>query len=138
MKKLQMINIPATTLNALKQMLFNSENGTDLTNIINDLGGDDLTAIHVGLCHKGIKPEICQKSRYSRDYSDYFYRYDFVGFSMILNQVRAKRTRLQLTENNDAKVISKVTEDCVFDIQRWEEMSTEADEIINEINNRKK
>lgn len=58
------IEIPAVTLNALKGLLFQNNGDIDLTPIIEDLsvGLDDahkdLTAIHVALTMKGLKPNI--------------------------------------------------------------------------------
>lgn len=90
-------NIPNITLNALKQLLFTQEGGTDLSNIIADLGGDDLTAINVGLVHKGIAPKIDEQSRYEKNYGTRFFRYDFVRCSLIRNKVEVKRTMFTTT-----------------------------------------
>ena len=56
------VQMPSSTVAALKAMLFNSAEGVDLSGIINDIAGShanaDLTAINVGLAFSGYKPEL--------------------------------------------------------------------------------
>ena len=89
------INVPVSTLNAIKNMLFSAEQGgVDLSSIVNDLtiGNEnrDLMAINVGLTFKGIKPEIDSTTRYSRDYHD-LVEYTFISYSMIRDVVTCVR-----------------------------------------------
>lgn len=88
------VTIPASTLNALKGLLFNSEEGVDLNPIIKDLavGGtnEDLVAINVGLVFKGLTPEIDTTVRYAKDYRE-LVQYTFVSYSMIRDLVTYER-----------------------------------------------
>lgn len=91
MKQITTINVPVSTLNAIKNLLFSEkEGGVDLSPIINDLtiGNEnaDLMAINVGLTFKGIKPEVDTDTRYSNDYRD-LVEYTFVSYSMIRDVV---------------------------------------------------
>ena len=89
------IDVPVSTLNAIKNLLFSEkEGGIDLSPIVTDLtvGGanSDLVAINVGLTFKGIKPDIDKTTRYAKDYKD-LVEYTFVSYSMIRNLVTFKR-----------------------------------------------
>ena len=90
------VEMPVTTLNCLKSMLFSKEGGTDLTNIINDLGGDDLTAINVALIHKGVKPQIDESPRFEHNWRKSFFRYEFVRYSLLLDRVEYNQIRCEL------------------------------------------
>ena len=91
------VNVPTSTLNAIKSLLFSEkEGGVDLSPIVADLAvGDtceDLIAINVGLTFKGIRPNIDTTTRYVRDYQS-LVEYTFVGYSMIRDIVTyQKRT----------------------------------------------
>jgi hypothetical protein len=89
------INVPVSTLNAIKNLLFSEkEGGVDLSPIVTDLtvGGanSDLVAINVGLTFKGIKPDIDKTTRYTRDYKE-LVEYTFVSYSMIRDLVTYER-----------------------------------------------
>ena len=89
------INVPVSTLNAIKSLLFSEEQGgVDLSLIVEDLttGNEnkDLIAINVGLTFKGIKPEIDKSTRFSKDYRD-LVQYTFVSYSMIKDIVTIER-----------------------------------------------
>lgn len=89
-----MVSVPTPTLNALKAMLFSSdEEGISLEGIISDLGGDDMTAINVALAYKGIRPFIDSASRFSHTYCNRFSRFDFKAYSLILGKVFVTETR---------------------------------------------
>ena len=124
-----MVTIPSTTLNALKGLLFNSENGVDLTPIVQDLtvGNDneDLTAINVALTFKGMKPKIDSSSRFDDSYKSLI-KYDFISFSLIRNMVTAHKFigeidtesgELKKTEMDDYGIVT-------IDYNRWCEMET--------------
>jgi len=107
MKKMNAsVTIPATTLNALKGLLFNSEEGVDLSPIIKDLtvGNDneDLVAINVGLTFRGLVPEVDKTTRYSKDYRE-LVQYTFVSYSMIRDLVTYERKTIARwdSEKND-------------------------------------
>lgn len=128
-----MITIPAMTLSALKSMLFNDKEGTDLSNIINDLSigveNRDLTAIHIALTHKGIKPEIDTTTRYYRDYVT-LYELEYIGYSQILGTVAIKRTELKYLK----KEITKISEDIYnMPYTKWLELSTDRDTLVQEL-----
>lgn len=90
------VEMPVTTLNCLKSMLFSKEGGVDLTNIINDLGGDDLSAINVALVHKGVKPQIDESPRFEHSWRKTFFRYKLVRYSLLLDKVEYTQTRCEL------------------------------------------
>lgn len=123
-KQFEMVSVPSTTLNALKGLLFNSENGVDLSSIVNDLKiadtNEELLAINVGLTFKGLKPEIDTTSRYDCDYRSII-RYDFVNYSMILNKVTCKRVRVAewSDEKGDLVPCNKDSYNVTFDINDW-------------------
>lgn len=101
------VSIPASTLNAIKNLLFSEkEGGVDLTPIVTDLtiGNEnrDLVAINVGLTFKGIKPEIDTTARYQSDYRS-LCELTFVSYSMIRDVVTyEKRTIAKWdSEKND-------------------------------------
>ena len=100
------VTIPASTLNALKGLLFNSEDGVDLNPIIKDLAvgnaNEDLIAINVGLVFKGLTPEIDTTIRYSKDYKE-LVQYTFVSYSMIRDLVTFERKTIAKwdSEKND-------------------------------------
>ena len=86
------VEVPATTLNALKNMLFSADNGVDLSAIINDIATEDnkdLTAINVALTYKGVRVDIDERPHYHYDWRNRFWRYDYVGYSLILGVVKA-------------------------------------------------
>ena len=89
------IDVPVSTLNAIKNLLFSEkEGGVDLSPIVSDLtvgdANSDLVAINVGLTFKGIKPDIDKTTRYTRDYKE-LTEYSFVSYSMIRDLVTFER-----------------------------------------------
>ena len=118
--------VPTTTLNALKNMLF-TKNGIDLKNIIDDISvgfaNEDLAAINIALTHLGIKPEICQKSRYQKEYKNRFHRYDFVKFSQIFGVVQTKSILCELTDDG----VQELREECVANlpVETWLNLDTD-------------
>lgn len=103
MKKISSVSIPVTTLNALKGLLFNSEEGVDLSPIVKDLtvGNDneDLVAINVGLTFRGLVPEVDKTTRYSKDYRE-LVQYTFVSYSMIRDLVTYERKTIARWDSN--------------------------------------
>ena len=104
MKQNATVSIPVTTLNALKGLLFNSEEGVDLSPIIRDLtvgdDNEDLMAINVGLTFKGLAPKIDTATRYAKDYQS-LVEYTFISYSLIKDVVTYERKTIARWE--DAK-----------------------------------
>lgn len=123
-KQFEMVSVPSTTLNALKGLLFNSENGVDLSSIVNDLktadNNEELLAINIGLTFKGLKPEIDTTSRYGSEYRSVI-RYDFINYSMILNKVTCKRVRIAewSEEKGDLIPCNKDSYNVTFEVNEW-------------------
>lgn len=89
------INVPVSTLNAIKNLLFSEkEGGVDLSPIVADLtvgdANSDLVAINVGLTFKGIKPDVDKTTRYAKNYKELM-EYTFVSYSMIRDLVTYER-----------------------------------------------
>ena len=130
-----MVEMPEITLNAIKSLLFTDKGGIDLSSIINDLGGSDLTAINVALVYKGAKPQVDTRSRYEWNYGTKYYRYDFVSFSLILNKVECKKVAYNLLESGDAEETGSY--DTVLDLNDWLNKTTNAQDVVDIINKRK-
>lgn len=124
--------IPTPTLNALKNMLF-SNDGVDLSNIINDLTAEeenrDLNAINVALAYKGAKVEIDNAPRYCTSFREKFYRYTFIGYSIILNQVKTKREECHIGEHGDM-VIDKEMGITTMSLGNWLNYPTDVAELF--------
>lgn len=122
------VEVPTTTLSAIKNMLFNSEEGVDLSTIVNDLTygkeNDDLTAINVGLTFKGIKPDVDNQTRFDTGYCS-LERYVFLGSSLILNQVRVARSYLRFNKDtNSFETEWENRSEETYSMERWLDMST--------------
>ena len=116
------VRISAAMLNCLKQVLFSQTNGVDLSPIVEDLGGDDMTAIAVALAYKGIKPEIDDAPRFDQ-YCNHYDQYEFVSYSIIKNMVTVNcytHTFNKDTEQWDTKQIRST----YMNLDRWLAMST--------------
>ena len=116
------VEMPATTLNAIKNLLFSNE-GADMSAIIDDLTTDersrDLVAINVALAYKGVKIEINTESRYMHQYGKYITRYDYVGHSLILGVVKVKTVEYQV-ENGDLVEIRENNTISCYGFEQWE------------------
>ena len=135
------VEVPATTLNALKNMLFANEGGVDLSAIVNDLTASeehrDLTAINVALAYKGVQIEIDKRPHYSYDWKNRYNRFDYIGYSLILGIIKAKRTLIEVAENGEEKIIFNSDVECQsFD--QWAEMTTNFEDIRQKIAERTK
>ncbi len=137
------VEIPQTTLNALKNMLFaQDENGVDLSGIINDLTPTeehrDLTAINVALTYKGVRVQIDERPHYAHEWKREFVRYNYCGYSLILGVVKVRRTLCQLMEDGtiQERNTQEGTECLGFDC--WAEMTTEITDILTKIEERTK
>ena len=127
--------ISAATLNCIKQLLFSQNGeGVDLNPIVQDLGGDDMTAINVALVFKGVKPEIDTNSRYG-GYSKYwksYEKYEFVKYSLILDKVEANVTEFTFNPETgtftDKKLATKF-----FSLEDWLNLADTPDQLIADI-----
>ena len=123
------VEVPVTTLSAIKSMLFNSDKGVDLSSIVNDLScgnkEDYLTAINVGLTYKGFKPTIDTTTRFDTGYCT-LERYEFIGGSLILNQVRVARSYLRFNKDTNAfETEWENRSEETYSMERWLDMSTD-------------
>lgn len=137
------VEIPQTTLNALKNMLFaQDENGVDLSGIINDLTPTeehrDLTAINVALTYQGVRVQIDERPHYAHEWKREFVRYNYCGYSLILGVVKVRRTLCLLMEDGTIQELG--TKDGIecFGFDQWAEMTTEITDILTKIEERTK
>ena len=104
------VEISALTLKALKGLLFDA-NGVDMSSIIDDLSVGqteeqrDLMALNVGLVFKGMKPKIDESTQYMFDYSNYYYRLDYIGYSLITGIVQYNRTYIAVEKDGTQREI---------------------------------
>lgn len=135
------VEVPATTLNALKNMLF-TDNGVDLSPIINDLVADyaskDLTAINIALAYKGVKVDIDERPHYSYDWRNRYNRFDYIGYSIILGVVKVKRTLVEVAENGEEKDVSTYEGVECYGFDQWAEFDTDLSAIYAKIAERTK
>lgn len=131
--KQSMVEISTMTLNALKQLLF-SEDGVDLTGIVNDLaaGGknEDLSAINVGLTFKGIKPEMDMSPRWG-NFNEYWRQYSAyipVGYSLILDCVTYRKCEISRDKEKDEWTSGKAYEESM-PMADWLNLTTEKTEV---------
>lgn len=134
--KQTMVSIPKVTLNALKNMLFNNENGIDLSNIVNDLTINDeqkdLVAINVALVHKGVEVEIDKTTRYEHDYGNYIRVYEYAGFSLIHGVVKTNSYQVQWNGTELVRTDDKIYSNG-YGLEQWERMTTDVNEILKQI-----
>lgn len=131
------VEIPKTTLSALKGLLFDKDGEIVLSSIIDDLTPNkemrDLFAINVALTFKGLKPNIDTKTRFNSEYR-VVRSYEFVSYSLILGVVNCKVVCEKLPYDNN-KLFTK--EDFKSDgesfetigIDTWLELSTDKDSV---------
>lgn len=118
------VTISAAMLNCLKQVLFSQANGVDLSPIVEDLGGDDKTAIAVALAYKGIKPEIDDAPRFDYNCTCYT-KYEFVSYSIILDAVTVAKTYISYNkETKQWDTDSRQYNNLTFSLDRWLNTST--------------
>ena len=137
------VEIPQTTLNALKNVLFTqNEDGIDLSNIINDLTLDaeqrDLTAINVALTYKGVNVSIDERPRFAYEWKNQFIRYDYTGYSLLLDIVKVRKTFCELLEDGTIKDIkTQERTESVF-LETWLNTTTDITDIVKKIEERTK
>ena len=125
------INVPVSTLNAIKNLLFSEkEGGVDLSPIVTDLtvgdANSDLVAINVGLTFKGIKPDIDKTTRYNRDYKE-LVEYTFVSYSMIRDLVTFERKTIAKWDSTKNDLCPCSTDSCrdYCSLSAWYDKSTD-------------
>ena len=135
------VQVPTQTLNALKNMLFSSEKGVDLSAIVSDLcpsaNEHDITAINVALTYKGVRINVDERPHYQHDWRNRFYRYDYKGYSLILGVVKATYTICELDENGEIQEICQSDNVGCYGFQQWDEFTTDIDDIIKIIADKK-
>lgn len=139
MKKIASVSIPVTTLNALKGLLFNSEEGVDLSPIIKDLtvgnNNEDLVAINVGLTFRGLTPKIDTTTRYSKDYRD-IVEYTFVSYSLIRDLVTYEKkiiARWDTNKNDLCPYEDKQAYKDFMPLSNWLDFSTDRAEPTQDL-----
>ena len=139
MKKIASVSIPVTTLNALKGLLFNSEEGVDLSPIVKDLtvgnNNEDLVAINVGLTFRGLTPKIDTTTRYSKDYRD-IVEYTFVSYSLIRDIVTYERkviAKWDSAKNDLCPYEDKQAYKDSMSLSNWLDFSTDRAEPTQEL-----
>lgn len=122
--------VPNTTLNAIKNLLFDNNNGVDLTSIVNDIAtsqNKDLTAINIALVYKGATIDLNKDTRYKYDYSDIYEEFVYLSHSIILGNMEVRRTRFKFN-NGTPQQIREPEIECI-PIGEWEALPTNFDEI---------
>lgn len=136
------VEMPIQTLNAVRKMLFSNEGGVDLTAIVNDITASDeyrdLTAINVALAYKGVEIDIDKRPRFEYDWKNRYTRYDYVGYSLILEFVKVRRTVVEVSENGEENVVSTYDHTECKDFTQWAEMEVEKSSVLAKIAERNK
>ena len=127
--------INAATLNCIKQLLFSQdEEGVNLNPIVQDLGGDDMTAVNVALVFKGVKPEMDTNPHYG-GYSTYwksYEKYEFVKYSLILDKVTVNVTEFTLNPETGT-FTDKELNTKTFSLEDWLNLANTPDQLIADI-----
>jgi hypothetical protein len=122
------VTISAAMLNCFKQVLFSQTNGVDLSPIVEDLGGEDMTAVAVALAYKGIKPEIDTAPRFDTEYMDTYAKYEFKSYSVIKDLVLVNKVHFTL--NNDTHTwIKDHSRDIEIPLSTWLNTPTSEEDI---------
>lgn len=122
--------VPNTTLNAIKNLLFDNNNGVDLTSIVNDIAtsqNKDLTAINIALVYKGATIDLNKDTRYKYDYSDIYEEFVYLSHSIILSNMEVMRTRYKFNDGTPQQIRESEIE-CI-PIGEWEALPANFDEI---------
>lgn len=132
------VSIPSATLNALKNLLFSSETGTDLSTIVDDLTRDpkdrDLTAINVALTFKGVQVDVDKTTKYEYRWKNKISKYEFYGHSLILGLIKAKESVCIIDESGDLVVERVESEIKCFDYAVWASMTTNVADVLEKFN----
>lgn len=130
------VQMPTQTLNAIRNMLFSNE-GVDLTNLINDLTPDeehrDLTAIHVALVHKGVNIDIDKSTRYEHSWSNRITRHEFIGYSLILGIVKVQSYECHIDESGAIIEDRKRDGIACYGFDQWAEWTTNVADLLDKV-----
>jgi hypothetical protein len=126
------IYMPQQTLQAIKNLLFSQE-GDDLSNLLLDLSfgkQNPLIAINVALIHKGTKIEIDQAPRFSHICGKRFYRYAYLGHSLIKGEILCHCTECKIAdETGDIKTLQDRGEQ-TLSFEQWDTFATNVKDLI--------
>lgn len=129
------VEVPATTLNALKNMLFNNE-GVDMSAIIDDLNlnpeSRDITAINVALAYKGVQVDIDTTTRYEKHWGNHFTKHEYMGVSLIHGVVKVKSTSCFVQEDGSVRE-QEQSSFAAYGFNQWDEFTTDRDAVILEL-----
>lgn len=97
------VEISQMTLSAIKSLLFKSNDGIDVSPIVEDLyirdEEKDLLAINVALVMKGAKPEIDMSSRFVHYSDNRLRRYIPKHYSLINNTITCETCYMELDKD---------------------------------------
>lgn len=129
------VTISAAMMNCIKQVFLSVSNtdGVNLTPIVEDLGGDDVTAIAVALAFKGIKPEIDTTTRFDTEYSDTYAKYEFKSYSIIKDVVMVRKTLITWNEETKHWDADESPREISISLYKWLIMETSAEKCMSEI-----
>lgn len=127
------VTISAAMLNCLKQVLLSNTDGVNLTPIVEDLGGEDMTAIAVALAYKGIKPEIDTSTRFATEYRDTYAKYEFKSYSVIKDAVMVRKTLITWNEGTKHWDFDESPREIPISLYKWLTMATSAEKYMSEI-----
>ena len=132
------VKISAATLNALKQLVFSSQEGVDLSSIINDIAGKednaqrDEVAVNIALAFKGIVPKIDSETvRYEslNDWNKSYYTCTFEHYSLILDRVYYTTTKFKMKDGVWENV-TKEPEHNSCSLEDWYDKPTNIEEFM--------
>jgi hypothetical protein len=118
------VTISTALLNCLKQVLYSETEGVDLSHIVEDLGGDDRMAIAVALAYKGIKPEIDDAPRFSYCGTNFYIKFEFVSYSIIMDCVTVSETCITLDKETQLWKKEPRQHQSTIGLSHWLSMAT--------------
>ena len=122
----QNVTMPAATVRMLAEM-FTSQNGVDLSAIVNDLGGNkDLATINLGLLIQGKKLDVPETVYQTREKTVYVYR--LTHASILKDRVDYRRYTFNKQDSGEwtQDTYSSTSYCCVEDwFAKEEELNTE-------------
>lgn len=124
------ITISVAMANCIKQLVFSQTRGVDLTPIVEDIEGDDMTAVAVALAYKGIKPEVDTTTRFRFGYQNTYYKNEFVHYSLIKDMVTYKQTRITWNTKTNHWDEDVIPVPIYVSLAGWLEMTTSEEDCI--------
>lgn len=133
--KKDFVEVPRTTLNALKNLLFGNE-GVDMSAIVDDLNLNpadrDITAINVALAYKGVPVEVDTTTRYEKHFGNHFTKHEYVGVSIIHGLVKVKSTSCFVHEDGSVRE-QEQSSFAAYGFNQWNEFTTDREAVILEL-----